>query len=102
LIRLEQLRFRSPRQGFWDKNSNLSNNSNKFKHDNTSTPKEAKPDKTRYHYFTFREHGNRREFSLGAFMTFNMMQDIIFVLTMAFKPKLGVSAGGMAHTRISL
>jgi hypothetical protein len=25
-----------------DKNNNLSNNSSKFKHDNTSTPKEAK------------------------------------------------------------
>jgi hypothetical protein len=37
---------------FLDKNSNLSNHSNKFKHDNTSTPKEAKQDKTRYHYFT--------------------------------------------------
>jgi hypothetical protein len=50
----------------------------------------------------FREHGNRREFSLGSFTNFNMMQDVLFVLTMAFKPKLGVSAGGMAHTRISL
>jgi hypothetical protein len=38
--------------GFLNKNSNLSNNSNIFKHDNTSTPKEAKQDKTRYHYFT--------------------------------------------------
>jgi hypothetical protein len=36
---------------FLDKNNNLSNNSNKFKHDNTSTPKEAKQDKTHYHYF---------------------------------------------------
>jgi hypothetical protein len=50
----------------------------------------------------FREHGNKREFSLGSFMTFNMMQDVLIVLTMAFKPKLGVSAGGMAHTRIFL
>jgi hypothetical protein len=85
-----------------DKISNLSNNSNKFKHDKTSTPKGAKQNKTRHHFFTFGEHGNRREFSLGSFMTFNMMQGILFVLTMAFKPKLGVSAGGMAHTRISL
>jgi hypothetical protein len=44
----------------------------------------------------FREHENRREFSLGSFMNFNMMQDVLFVLTMAFKPKLGVSAGGKA------
>jgi hypothetical protein len=50
----------------------------------------------------FREHGNRREFSLCSFSIFNVMQDILFVLTMAFKPKLGVSAGGMAHTRVSL
>jgi hypothetical protein len=50
----------------------------------------------------FREHGNRREFSLGSFKTFNMMQDVLFVLTMAFKPKSEVSAGGMAHTRVSL
>jgi hypothetical protein len=50
----------------------------------------------------FREHGNRHEFGLGSFTTFNMMQDVLFILTMAFKPKLGVSAGGMAHTRISL
>jgi hypothetical protein len=85
-----------------NEDSNLSNNSNKFKHDNTSTPKEAKQDKTRYHCFTFREHGNRCEFNLGSFTTFNMMQDVLFVLTMAFKPKLGVSAGGMAHTRVSL
>jgi hypothetical protein len=40
--------------------------------------------------------------SVVSFMTFNMMQGVLFVLTMAFKPKLGVSAGGMAHTRISL
>jgi hypothetical protein len=53
-------------------------------------------------FFTFGEHGNRREFSLGSFMTFNMMQGVLFVLTMAFKPKLEVSVGGMAHTRISL
>jgi hypothetical protein len=33
-------------------------------------------------------------------MTFNMMQDVLFILTMAFKPKLGVSAGGMAHLPI--
>jgi hypothetical protein len=50
----------------------------------------------------FREHGNRHEFSLGSFSIFNMMQDVLFILTMAFKPKLGVRAGGMAHTRISL
>jgi hypothetical protein len=37
---------------FLDKNSNLSNTFIKFKHDNTSTPKEAKQNKTRYHYFT--------------------------------------------------
>jgi hypothetical protein len=37
---------------FADEESNLSNNSNKFKHDNTSTPKEAKQEKTRYHYCT--------------------------------------------------
>jgi hypothetical protein len=29
----------------------------------------------------FREHKNRREFSLGSFTTFNMMQDVLFVLT---------------------
>jgi hypothetical protein len=52
--------------------------------------------------FYLREHGNRREFSLGSFTIFNMMQDVLFVLTMAFKPKLGVSTGGMAHTRVSL
>jgi hypothetical protein len=28
-----------------------------------------------------REHRNRREFSLGSFMTFNMMQDVLCVLT---------------------
>jgi hypothetical protein len=50
----------------------------------------------------FREHENRHEFSLGSFSIFNMMQDVLFVLTMAIKPKFGVSAGGMAHTRISL
>jgi hypothetical protein len=50
----------------------------------------------------FREHGNRRELSLGSFSIFNMMQDVLFVLTMAIKPKFEVSAGGMAHTRISL
>jgi hypothetical protein len=39
---------------------------------------------------------------LGSSTTFSMMQDVLFVITMAFKPKLGVSADGMAHTRISL
>jgi hypothetical protein len=52
--------------------------------------------------FYFREHGNRLEFSLGSFTIFNMMQGVLIVLTMTFPPKLGVSAGGMAHTRISL
>jgi hypothetical protein len=50
----------------------------------------------------FREHGNKREFRLGSFTIFNMMQDVLFVLTMAFKTELGVSAGGMAHTHVSL
>jgi hypothetical protein len=50
----------------------------------------------------FGEHEDRHEFSLGSFTIFNMMQDVLFVLTMATKPKFGVSAGGMAHTRISL
>jgi hypothetical protein len=69
--------------------------------DSTSTPKEAKQNK---HAITvyFREHENKHEFSLGSFSIFNMMQDVLFVLTMAIKPKFGVSAGGMAHTRISL
>jgi hypothetical protein len=50
----------------------------------------------------FREHENSHEFSLGSFSIVNMMQDVLFVLTMAIKPKFGVSAGGVAHTRISL
>jgi hypothetical protein len=50
----------------------------------------------------FREHGNKREFRLGSFTILNMMQDVLFVLTMAFKPELRVSAGGMAHTHSSL
>jgi hypothetical protein len=29
----------------------------------------------------FREHGNKREFRLGSFTIFNMMQDVLFVLT---------------------
>jgi hypothetical protein len=29
----------------------------------------------------FREHENRREFSLGSFSIFNMMQGVLFVLT---------------------
>jgi hypothetical protein len=49
-----------------------------------------------------REHGNRPEFSLGSSTIFSMMQDVLFVFTMAFKPKFEVSAGGTAHTRISL
>jgi hypothetical protein len=52
--------------------------------------------------FYLREHGNRREFSLGSFTIFNMMQDVLFVLILAIQPKSEVSAGGMAHTRISL
>jgi hypothetical protein len=31
--------------------------------------------------FYFREHGNRREFSLGSFTIYNMMQDVLIVLT---------------------
>jgi hypothetical protein len=85
---------------FLGKNSNLSNNSIEFKHENTSTHKEAKQDQTRYHYFTL--GSTETDVSLGSFMTYNMMQDVLCVLTKAFKPKLGVSAGGMAHTRISL
>jgi hypothetical protein len=29
----------------------------------------------------FREHENRHEFNLGSFSIFNMMQDVLFVLT---------------------
>jgi hypothetical protein len=49
--------------------------------DNTSTPKEAKQNKARYNYFTSESMENRREFSLGSFSIFNMMQGVLFVLT---------------------
>jgi hypothetical protein len=51
--------------------------------------------------FYLREHENKYEFSLGSSTTFSMMQDVRFVLT-RHSAKLEVSAGGMAHTRISL
>jgi hypothetical protein len=83
------------------KNGNLNNKSNKFMHNNTSTLERLGGTNT-LSLFYLREHGNRYEFSLGSSTTFSMMQDVLFVLTMAFKPKLGVSAGGMAHTCVSL
>jgi hypothetical protein len=64
---------------FLDKNNNLSNTAIKFKHDNTPKPKEAKQNTLSLFYL--REHGNRHEFSLGSFSIFNMMQDVLFVLT---------------------
>jgi hypothetical protein len=90
-----------PEKRFLDKYSDLRNNSNNFMHNNTSTLERLGGTNT-LSLFYLREHGNRYEFSLGSSTTFSMMQDVLFVLTMAFKPKLGVSAGGMAHTRVSL
>jgi hypothetical protein len=63
---------------------------------------EAKQSKACHHYFTSESTKTDMNFSLSSFMIFSMMQDVLFVLTMATKPKFGVSAGGMAHTRISL
>jgi hypothetical protein len=90
-----------PDKRFLDKYSVLRNNSNNFMLNNTSTLERLGGTNT-LSLFYLREHGNRYEFSLGSSTTFSMMQDVLFVLTMAFKPKLGVSAGGMAHTSVSL
>jgi hypothetical protein len=90
-----------PDKRFLDKYSDLRNNSNNFMHNNTSTL-ERLGGTDSLSLFYLREHGNRHEFILGSSTTFSMMQDVLFVLTMAFKPKLGVSAGGMAHTHVSL
>jgi hypothetical protein len=37
--------------------------------------------KIRYNYLTSESTENRREFSLGSFTIFNMMQDVLFVLS---------------------
>jgi hypothetical protein len=49
-------------------------------HNNTSTL-ERLGGTTHYHYSTLESMENRHEFSLGFTMTFNMMQDVLFVLT---------------------
>jgi hypothetical protein len=62
-----------------NEDSNLSNNSNKSSmtiHLHLKRLNKTKHAITIY----FREHGNRREFSLGSFSIFNMMQDVLFVL----------------------